>query len=341
MESNDKEQQTGEESAAEQDKNNSLESTSTSSLESPTDESSLENDASTAGKITDPADRASSNEPPLRRLIKHVNIYLLLFIFLLTVAGAIILVTYLASKKADKSTVQTQALTDTTLKQLATTDMTVGQPKQVLNVQSNAVFAGKVLVRDGLEVAGPIKVGGSLSVPGITVSGNSVFEQIQVNKNLSVTGDISTQGQLLVQKTLSVAAGATFGGAISAPAITVNTLQLNGDLSLTKHIDIGGAAPGRTNGPALGNGGTAAVSGSDTAGSININTGSSAGAGCFVTVNFNQKYNNTPYVQITPVGAASATIGYYINRTTTNFSVCAANAPASNASFGFDYFIVE
>lgn len=321
---------------------NSLESSgSTSSLEA-SDSNSLEGgDAANTGKIVDAAPTALKQGSFAQRLIRSVNIYLLLFIFLIVVAGAIVLITFLASKKTNTNTVKTQSLSQDTLKQLATSDVTVGQPKQVLNVQSNAVFAGKVLIRDSLEVAGPIQVGGSLSVPGITVSGNSIFEQIQVNKNLNVQGDTSIQGQLAVQKGLSVAGGATFGGSISAPAITVNTLQMNGSLTLTRHIIIGGANPDRDNGTALGSGGTTALSGSDTAGSINVNTGSGPVAGCFLTVNFTQKYNTTPNVNVTPIGSNAALVGYYVNRSTTSFSVCAANNPPANASFGFDYFIVE
>ncbi len=327
------------EGAAGQD--NSLETSgATSSLES-TDTNSLEDSVSSTGKIVDAAPDAAPAGSFAQRLVRKLNIYLLLFIFLLVVAGSIIGVTYLASKKTNVNTVKTQSLSSDTLKQLATTDVTVGQPKQILSVQSNAVFAGKVLIRDSLEVAGPIQVGGSLSVPGITVSGNSIFEQIQVNKNLVVQGDTSMQGQLAVQKNLSVSGSGTFGGPITAPAITVNTLQMNGSLTLTKHIIIGGSTPDRDNGPALGGGGTVALSGSDIAGSVNINTGTSPVAGCFVTVNFTQKYNATPNVLATPVGSNAALVGYYVNRSTTNFSICAANNPPANSSFGFDYFIVE
>ncbi len=314
-------------------------SNSTSSLES-TDTNSLESDANSTGKIDDTPSKTKEGSF-VQRLVKRVNIYFLIFIFLLVLAGGIILVTYLASKKTNSNTIKTQSLSQDAMKQLANTDVTVGQPKQVLNVQSNAVFAGKVLIRDGLEVAGPIQVGGSLSVPGITVSGNSVFEQLQVNKNLSVQGDTTVQGQLAVQKNLTVAGGATFGGSISAPAIAVNSLQLNGNFTLTKHIIIGGSTPDRDNGPALGGGGTVAVSGSDGAGSVNINTGTSPTAGCFVTVNFTQKYNATPNVIATPVGASAGLLGFYVTRTASNFSICAANNPPANASFGFDYFIVE
>lgn len=324
--------------------NNSLETENNEGAEST---SSLETTATdtggavgNTGKIVDKTPE-KAKIPFFKRMLRKMNVYLLIFIFLLIVAGVIAISVYLSSKKAENTDVPTQTLTSDTLKQLATSDVTVGQPKQVLNVQSNAAFAGKVFIRDSLEVAGPIQVGGSINVPGITVSGNSVFEQIQINKGLNVQGDASMQGQLSVQKNLTVAGSGTFGGPLSAPSLSVNTLQLNGNLSLTRHFAVGGATPSRSNGDALGGGGTTAVSGSDIAGSININTGSSAGAGCFVTINFTTRYNTTPRVIITPVGVSAAVIDYYVNRTTSNFSVCTATAPPSNASFGFDYFIVE
>lgn len=329
------------------DQNNSLETNdsgeapSTSSLES-ADATTVNAESSVAdtGKIVDKT--PEKKKLPLRqRITKGVNIYLLLFILLLIIAGVVATIIYFSSKKASQDSIDAQTLTSETLKQLATSDVTVGQPKQTLSVQSNAVFAGKVLVRDSLEVAGTIQVGGSLNVPGITVSGNSIFEQIQINKGLSVVGDTSLQGQLTVQKNLTVAGGATFGGPVSISQLNVASLQLSGNLTITKHIVIGGATPNRSNGDALGSGGTTALSGSDVAGSININTGSGPGTGCFATVTFSQKYNTVPRVMVTPIGSPAGSLAYYVNRTSTNFSVCTASAPPGNASFGFDYFIVE
>lgn len=319
--------------------------TSAASVETP-DSSSLESNDSleqtplATPDSTGPAAPKPPRKSPLKWLFQRFNVYLILFAFLLVVAAAIGVVAYFANRGSSKTLVPTQSLSDSTLKQLANSDVTVGQPKQVLNVQSNAVFAGKVLVRDSLEVAGPIQVGGSLSIPGITVSGSSIFDQVQVNKNLNVAGDSALQGQLSVQKSLSVSGSGTFGGNLTAPQITANTLQLNGDLNLTHHITAGGATPGRSTGGALGSGGSASVSGSDTAGSININTGSGASAGCMVTINFTEKFNATPHVLVTPIGSGAANIGYYVNRNTSNFSVC-ATSPPSNASFGFDYFVLD
>lgn len=322
-----------------------VESTDSSSLET-TEEPTASVAVSQSdgdGSDTKPAAPKSrvTGGSPVQGLIRRVNVYLLLLILLVAIAGGVILITFLASKKQDNSSVKQQSLSESTLKQLANSDVTVGQPKQILRVQGNAIFAGKVLINDSLEVAGPIKVGGTLSVPGITVSGNSQFEQLQISKNLTVAGDTSLQGQLVVQKGITVNGGGTFSGTLAAPALTVTTLQLNGTLNLTKHIAIGGATPSRDNGPALGGGGTVAVSGSDTAGSLNINTGSGPVAGCFATINFTQKYNSTPRVQVTPIGASAGTLGYYITRSSGGFSVCASNNPPANSSFGFDYFVVE
>lgn len=315
---------------------------------------SLENDASTSpesavanpgvaentGKITD-TPKAAKSQSIVERITHRVNVYLLLFALLLVVAGVVIFVTWMMSKRQESAKIDNQTLSSDTLKQLATNDVTVGQPKQVLNVQSNAVFAGKVLIRDNLDVAGAIRVGGVLNVPGITVSGNTTLGNTQINKDLTVTGNIATQGQLSVQKALTVGGSGTFSGPLSAPQLTVTNLQLNGNLTLTKHLSVGGATPSRTPGPALGSGGTVAVSGSDIAGSINVNTGSGAGAGCIVSLAFAQKYNATPRVLMTPIGSGASDIGMYITRTTTGLSLCASKTLPSNSSFGFDYFIVE
>ena len=327
------------------EQNNSLESNDNSTDTSSSLESSGSSTSSLEGvqatdKIVDQV-KVARKQPLFKRIMRRMNIYLLLFILLLLIAGGIATSVYLSSKKVTDNRVPTQTLTKDTLDQLATSDVTVGQPKQLLSVQSNAVFAGKVLVRDSLEVAGTISVGGSLNVPGITVSGNSQFEEMQINKGLNVAGDTSIQGRLNVRGNLSIGGAGTFAGALSAPSLTVNTLQLNGNLSLTRHLAAGGATPSRSNGDALGSGGTTAVSGSDIAGSININTGSGPSVGCFATMNFTTRYNNTPKVIVTPVGASAANLAYYVTRTTSSFSICTASTPPSNASFGFDYFTIE
>lgn len=296
-----------------------------------------------------PPSAASSPPPPkdpllarLKRRFAHLNIYLLVFVLILVVAVIAAVVGYNTSKRsASNVTISSQTLDQKALEQLANTDASIGGTSQVLNVQSNAIFAGKVLVRDTLEVAGQLQVGGSLSLSGVTVSGSSSFDQVQVNKNLAVAGETALQNSLSVQKNISVNGNGSFGGSLSAKQLTVGSLQLNGELNLTHHITGGGPTPSRSNGSALGSGGTASISGSDTSGSISINTGSGAGSGCFITVNFVSKFNATPHVLITPVGSAAGKLDYYVNRSTASFSICTASTPASNSNFGFDYFILD
>lgn len=278
----------------------------------------------------------------LRSLITRFNIYFLLFVLLVVVAAILGAVFYFkAQTNNGGGNLASQSLSQNTLDQLANSDVSVGEPQHTLNVQSNAVFAGNVLVRSNLQIAGTLQVGTDLAINGIRVTGNSTFDDVQITKSLAVTGNGSFQGQLNVQSALNVNGAGTFLGAVSAPALTVGTLQLNGDLNLTHHLAAGGSVPSRSNGNALGVGGTTSFNGSDTAGSVTINTGSSPNAGCFITINFANQFNSTPHIVITPVGAAAAGLAYYITRTTSNFSICTTSTPPSSTTFGYDYIAFD
>jgi cytoskeletal protein CcmA (bactofilin family) len=303
--------------------------------------SSTDSSGEASGEAQAPNPQKLKPSDHLRNLISRFNIYLLLFVFILILAiGAVIIAAQQNNKEAKKGTITTQELTQDVLDKLKSSDATVGDVKQTLSVESNAIFAGKVLIRESLDVAGTIRVGGNLSLPGIVVSGNSSFDQIQAN-NLSISGDTSIQGGLNIQKTLTVSGGGSFGGTLSAPQLNIQTLQLSGDIKLNRHIDAGGGTPTRSNGGALGSGGTTSVNGSDTAGTVTINTGTGPAAGCFITVSFSQKFNATPHVVITPVGSAAASLNYYISRSTSNFSICSTNAAPASSSFSFDYVAID
>lgn len=297
-----------------------------------------------------PNNTASPGVPPSKRpkfsWLKHffnkANLYLLLFIAVILIAVVVAAVAYLKTRTptTTSNTISSQSLDQKALEQIANSDASVGDPKQVLNIQSNAVFAGKVLVREDLDVAGKLNIGNSLSLAGVTVSGNSKFDQVQVSKDLSVSGSTSLQGQLTVQNGLQVSGSGNFSGSLSAPQIATTSLQLNGDLKLTHHIIAGGAIPSRSVGSAVGSGGSASVSGSDTTGTIHVGTGSSTGAGCFVTVSFTHPFSSTPHVIVTPVGSSAASLNYYVNRSTSSFSLCTTNSAGNGKSFAFDYIVL-
>lgn len=307
------------------------------------DEPTTKGESSDANKdltVPLPPDKPSIGTK-LRGLIGHFNIYLLIFILLFIFVSGFTYASYLKQKNSDASpTTPTQELDAESLKKLKNTDSTVGDPKQTLTVQSNAIFSGKVLIRDSLDIAGELKVGGTLNLTGLIVSGTTSLDQIQGNK-LSIAGDGNIQGQLIVQKGLTISGGASFGGPLSAPTITVETLQLSGDFLINRHIDAGGTTPNLINGGALGGGGTSSVSGTDTAGTIAINTGSGPVPGCFATLTFSKSFNAQPHIVVTPVGGSAASLNYYINRTANGFSMCTANAAPAGANFAFDYIVID
>jgi cytoskeletal protein CcmA (bactofilin family) len=275
----------------------------------------------------------------IRGVITAVNIYLLLFILLLVVSGIAAFASYRSSKnQAKQSSIFTQAMSAKDLQNLKNNNATVGDSSQVLTVGSNSIFNGQVLVKNDLNVAGTIRVGGTLNLPGITVSGTSNFQNVQIGSNLNVTGDSGVQGTLTVQKNLSVSGSATFGGTISAAALNVGQLTLNNDLQINRHIAVGGPTPRASNGSNIGSGGTVSVGGSDTSGTVNINFGNNPTAGYLANIVFANAFNQTPHVVISPVGSACASIGYYVTRSTTGFSIGANNPSSGTCSF--DYVIM-
>lgn len=309
----------------------------------------VEDSATTPAADTAAAPAADGKKPekkkkrnPVGGLAGKLNIYFLAFLLLLIIAGVTTAISIIKNGQANNQNeqIKTEPLSQEALDQLRQTDVKVGDPKQILSVESNAIFAGKVLIRDSLEVAGTIKAGGPLDLPGLTISGNSVMNQVQANI-LQVSGTATIQGQLAVQNNLTVTGNGTFGGTLTAGRLNIQDLQIAGDLQIARHIDAGGGTPGLSNGSALGGGGTASVSGTDTAGTVAINTGGGPGAGCFATINFTQRFNGTPHVVVTPVGSAAGSLNWYINRSSTNFSICTANSPPGGSSFAFDYVAID
>ncbi|MBI4033694.1 hypothetical protein HY379_01715 [Candidatus Saccharibacteria bacterium] len=292
-----------------------------------------------------PAATAGGGEPPkkrvfLRRLKEASNLYSIIFavVFLLSITGAI---AQLTLNNKPSSTKKTTSLTSDQLAQLQGNTTVVGDSKQILDIQGNTILEGQLLVRKDAEIAGSIKVGGGLSLSSVTVGGQGNFGQLQINGILSVSGDTTFSGQLSVEKNLNVTGSGSFSGNLSAPLLTVTSLKLNGDLQINRHITLGGSLPGKTNGSALGSGGTASVNGTDTAGTVTINTGGSPPAGCFVTINFANKFNSTPHVVISPSNSNSAGLDYYTNRTTSNFSVCTTSTPSASKTYLFDYIVID
>lgn len=281
-----------------------------------------------------------ARENILKRLAHSRNLYLVIFIILFIAAAAVVFAAIKWGNNSSKKVAKIgSSLTSSDLAQLSGSTAVVGDAKQTLDIQSAAVFEGQVLMRGDLNVAGALKVGGALSLPSLTV-GNGSFSELQVNDTLSVSGNGTVQGQLSIQKNLSVAGSGSFGS-LSASQLSVTSLQFTGDLAISKHITLTGGVPGKTNGTALGSGGSASVGGSDTAGTVTINTGGSPPTGCFVTINFTQKFNTTPHIVISPSNSSAASLSYYTNRANTSFSLCSVSAPVASTTYLFDYIVFD
>lgn len=291
----------------------------------------------------------ASNEPPekkvsgFKKLLKKINLYILIFGLLVVVAAVIAVVNFLNSQKEPEvPTIESQQLTTEALRELANNDASVGNSNQTLTIQGNAVIAGQTLIRANLNVAGTLQTGGNITAPGITISGTSNLGETQVN-SLQVANNVAIEGSTTLRD-LNVAGTSSFGGAMTASQITVTRLILSGNASLQvpNHISFPGASPARTiNAGVLGNGGSASVNGSDTSGTVNINTGGNPTAGCLVRITFQQSFTNQPHVNITPVGSGAGKLQYYVDRNTTGFSICTNNASPASSSFAFDYFVTN
>ena len=280
---------------------------------------------------------------PLKRFLRKINVYLLIFVLLLVVAGVIAVVSFLNSQSTPtEAEVNSQSLSQDALKQLANSDTSVGASSQTLTIKGNAIISGQTLTRGNLNVAGNIQSGGSIQAPTLTISGATNLGDTQIN-SLQVATNTAIQGSTTMRD-LNVSGASTFSGAMTASQITVTRLILSGNatLEVPNHISFTGPSPTRTvNNGVLGNGGSASVNGSDTSGAVNVNSGNNPSSGCYVRINFQQRFANQPKVIISPVGEGAGQTQYYVERDNAGFSICSASAPPANKAFAFDYFVAN
>jgi hypothetical protein len=138
-----------------------------------------------------------------------------------------------------------------------------------------------------------------------------------------------------VQDGLTVSGPVTFSGTFSAATFAIETLQVNQNLEINRHIDAGGPTP-RVTGGSVGNGGTVTISGTDTAGTISINIGSGGGSGVLATITFGAAFNSTPHVVISPVNAPAPN-AFISNRSSSGFSI----SSSGQGTVSFNYIVIE
>jgi hypothetical protein len=191
---------------------------------------------------------------------------------------------------------------------------------------------GKVMVFirgqywSGPEVSSVIQNGGDASLASLNVTGTTNLNDLNVSgvanfANLTVTGT-ATVGTLVV----------------TGPA-SVGTLTVNG------HIITAGSTPTISEDVSCGTGCTATITGTDTAGTITVHTGSDVNAGSLATVTFADAYTGTPNIVITPKNvpdSASYPEFYYDSSSPdANFQLKTHNTLTPNQTYIFSYHIIQ
>lgn len=298
-------------------------------------------------------------EKGIKKLLGKVNIYMLLFILVIIIAASAYAVMYFMNKRETEVRLETTRITEETLEQLKTSDAVIGDPLQILTIESNAIITGKVVMRDTLDVAGALSIGGPLSIPSIRATGSGAFSSIETNdlqaagnaavggildvvgtvsmgENLTVAGDINAGGRLDIGGQATIGGNLNVNGTISAQGINFNEISIN-------RINISGSNPGISVGGAAGGGATASVNGTDTAATVTINTGGGTGTGVLATIFFTGAYDsNNPHPVLTPNGPGCSNIGYYVtNISATQFAIATSTAPPAGTSCRFNYIVIN
>lgn len=234
----------------------------------------------------------------------------------------------------------------------------IGDLGTQLVVGPDSKFDGTVTIGKDVSIGGELKLNGKLSVSDASLTslqaGNTSLSKLNVNgeasansltlgQNLSVAGASTLQGQVTIGQLLTVnnnaviAGNLSVGGTISTAAFRANSLTSNTTLTIGGHVISQGNPPSVSGGGALGSNGTVSISGNDAAGTVAVNVGVGAVSGTLANVAFRSQYSSTPHVVVTVVGHSA---NYYINRTSTGFSIVAAS-PLSPAGYAFDYIVVQ
>jgi cytoskeletal protein CcmA (bactofilin family) len=275
--------------------------------------------------------------------IKHLDSYVLIFLLIIIVIVCMIFYLIIKNKNPNITAANSQTLSQSSLSQLNSNNVALGGSQETLNIQSNSIFSGSALIKGDLQVAGTATVAGNTTLQNVTISGNSQLNQI-AGSTLAITGNTTLKGQLVVGQSLTVSGNTTLSGAVNAGKLTVSSLQVNGNIEIDYHLVTNGNSPTiKSFGSSIiGSGGTVSINGTDTAGSIAINFGTSTASGCDVSITFNQAFATIPSIIISPTSSVAANLGYYVtDKSDSGFEVCTTSSPNTPGTANFDYFVIN
>lgn len=270
-----------------------------------------------------------------------------LFIFLLAFGGAFGYLLSASRKPAAKtsSTQTVETLTPSQINQLSQVGSTLGSTNQTLNIGANTLFRGNENVMGTLSVGGQFNANGPVSLSQLDITGNTQLAGLSVGSNLTVIGTTDLKGALTVANQATFTSNVTVAGNASvgnlgADSIAVHNLNISGPL-LISHLVTQGPTPEITGRNLAG--GSVNISGNDTSGQININTGGNNGqslSGLVATVTYRSPFSGNTHVQLTAENAAAATAGVYASPSSTGFTVGVA-AAGNGQTLSYSYLVTQ
>jgi hypothetical protein len=269
------------------------------------------------------------------------------------VAGGLILAGYAYFTKSNTPTVKAPKLSQldpAELEKLATffNGNTPGTPAEVLTISSSSLFKNRVGISSDLKVVGGVQVSGPTAVGDLTVDKTSTLGVTNIRGQLTVAGPITVQSPALLSAGASVtgnvtaSGNGTFGGSLSAGTINTTNLAVTGVFNLANHLSVTGQAPAVRAEAAAGSGASASIDGSDTSGTVVINSKPGAGdPGELATITFHAAFAKSPHVIISPSSPAASTIQYYVIKSGGFFAIGISGGGAANRTYTFDYWVVQ
>ncbi len=163
-----------------------------------------------------------------------------------------------------------------------------------------------------------------------------------IQGNLNVVGNLNVTGPVTMSS-LTVTDDVVIAGNLTVQNITVANITING------HIITAGNTPTTTIGTAAGTeditnnipAPQVTIEGNDTSGTITIVAGANTTAGNLVEVNFSQQFSKTPKVVLTAGNEKTSELRFFRSAETGKFLINLKDAPQTNQTYQFDYFVVE
>ncbi len=319
-------------------------------------------------EVADPSSEAkdSATSPPKPALAKRLRrgsyrpshratfIGLAVVIAILAINGGVI---YFVMRGQGNASAQNNrdevTLSTDSLDKLGVSRNSVGDLGTELTIGPDTTFNGSIKVAGSASIGGELKLNskftaseaslaklqaGDTSVNKLDVNGDITAQNVNVGRDLAVVGITRLQGAvtisqiLTVNNSVNIAGNLAIGGSLSVRNFQVSTLTIAGHL-----ISTGSAPSVSPAGGGVGSNGTVSISGNDASGTVGVNVGAGASAGCLATVSFRQAYSVTPHVVVT--GSMPANI-YLSGRTASGFTICTASALSPGGYF-VDYIVMQ